>query len=91
MRVTLVLLLLRIFSKLASRLSLLIDPSSIQTRGKPLARHCFSPKTAATIDALTPRMLNTFSIQERLDQIQHTSELTENNRLLLVVSLVDFP
>jgi hypothetical protein len=42
MRMTLVLLLLRIFSRLASLLSLLIDPSSVQMRrqrNRPLSTH----------------------------------------------------
>jgi hypothetical protein len=85
MRISLVLLLLRIFSKLASRLSLLIDPSSVQNT--PV--RTTAPNIATNI--LTSNMLNALGLQEWLDQIQHARELAENNGLLLVVSLIYFP
>jgi|SRR5882762_331207 hypothetical protein len=85
MRISLVLLLLRISSKLASRLSLLIDPSSVQNT--PV--RTTAPNIATNI--LTSNMLNALGLQEWLDQIQHARELAENNGLLLVVSLIYFP
>lgn len=79
------LLLLRIFSRLASRLSLLMDPSSNSVFQ---VSQCDDPPSRVRSE-LTSHVLDTFGHQEGLDEIQHTRKLTEDNRLLLIIPQID--
>lgn len=47
------------------------------------------PKSESETQIRTSNMFDAFRFQKRLDEIQHARKLAEDDRLLLVVTLVD--